>query len=232
MKITETLKRYRRLFMRVKRLYPSKRELGACGKNTILENPVYIEHPSTVFADENTRIRRNVTIINSPTEKIFIKKYSVIAPGVTIITNSHRSTVGIPHFLLGVSHINDKSADVVIEEDVWIGANATITAGVTIGRGAIVGACSLVTKDVPPYTLVAGSPAKVVKKFSAEDVMRHEAILYPVNERLTKKHLYDLLELKYKDLQVYGCNTPLTDDDKNRLAFAKKHLSFIPYDEH
>jgi maltose O-acetyltransferase len=51
---------------------------------------------------------------------------------------------------------------VLIEDDVWIGFNSTILKGVTIGRGAVVGACSLVTTDVAPYTVVAGSPARPI----------------------------------------------------------------------
>ncbi len=54
------------------------------------------------------------------------------------------------------------SAPVVIEDDVWIGFNATILKGVTVGKGAIIGACSLVTKDVAAYTVVAGSPARII----------------------------------------------------------------------
>jgi acetyltransferase-like isoleucine patch superfamily enzyme len=54
------------------------------------------------------------------------------------------------------------SAPIVIEDDVWIGFNATILKGVTIGKGAVVGAASVVTKDVPAYTVVAGSPAKMI----------------------------------------------------------------------
>lgn len=57
-------------------------------------------------------------------------------------------------------------APIVIEDDVWIGANATITKGVRIGHGAIVAAGSVVTKDVPAMTIVGGSPAKVIKEIS------------------------------------------------------------------
>ena len=55
---------------------------------------------------------------------------------------------------------------VIIEDDSWIGANAVITAGVTIGKHAIVAAGSVVTKDVPPYCIVAGNPAKVIKQYN------------------------------------------------------------------
>ena len=54
------------------------------------------------------------------------------------------------------------SAPIVIEDDVWIGFNSVILKGVTIGKGAVVGAASVVTKDVPPYVIVVGNPAKVV----------------------------------------------------------------------
>ena len=226
--ILNKLRNIKRLFTWSEHVFISKNKFGGYGENSIVEIPVYIENPKSVYIEKNTRIRHYCQIINAPTEKVIIKKYSVIAAGVTIITNSHRSTVGIPQFLLGASHINDKSADVTIEEDVWIGANATILAGVTIGRGAIVGACAVVTKDVPPYTLVIGSPARVVrKKFFSEDAIKHEAALYPENERLSEEYLHELLDVKYKDLKVYGCNTPLTDENKSRLEFIKKHLNYV-----
>lgn len=57
-----------------------------------------------------------------------------------------------------------KAAPIIIEDDVWVGFNAIILKGVTIGRGAVVGAGAVVTKDVPPYSVVAGNPAVVVKK--------------------------------------------------------------------
>lgn len=53
--------------------------------------------------------------------------------------------------------------DIVLDDDVWIGTGATILSGVHIGQGACVAACSVVTKDVPPYAIVAGNPAKIIK---------------------------------------------------------------------
>ena len=60
------------------------------------------------------------------------------------------------------------SAPVIIEDNVWIGQFATILKGVTIGKGSIVATRAVVTKDVPPYTIVAGNPAKVVKKIDID----------------------------------------------------------------
>ncbi len=61
------------------------------------------------------------------------------------------------------------SKPVVIEDNVWIGENAAILKGVTVGRGSVVACHAVVTKDVPPYTLVAGNPARVVKEITDED---------------------------------------------------------------
>jgi acetyltransferase-like isoleucine patch superfamily enzyme len=70
--------------------------------------------------------------------------------------------------------------DVVISDDVWIGTRAIILHGVTIGRGAVVAGGAVVTKNVPPYAIVGGIPARVLRyRWDAETISRHEAILYP-----------------------------------------------------
>ena len=59
-----------------------------------------------------------------------------------------------------------KASPVVIDDDVWIGFNCTILKGVKIGKGSVIAACSVVTKDVPPNVIVAGNPAKIVKSIT------------------------------------------------------------------
>ena len=61
-----------------------------------------------------------------------------------------------------------RSSPIMIEDDVWIGMNAVILKGVTIGKGAVVGACSVVTRNVPAWSVVAGNPAKIVKEIPKE----------------------------------------------------------------
>ena len=78
----------------------------------------------------------------------------------------------------------DIEKDVIVEEDARIGANVTILCGVTIGRGCIIGAGTVVRKSTPPYSIVIGNPAKVIKfVFSPEDIIEHELRLYPETER-------------------------------------------------
>ena len=86
-------------------------------------------------------------------------------------------------------------SDVIIEKDVWIGANVTILAGVTIGRGATIAAGAVVNRNVPPYCIVGGVPAKVIKRYwSVEQILEHELKLYPEGERMTREELMSLLE--------------------------------------
>lgn len=204
-------------------------KFGYKAPNAVYEEPCNIDSPSGVYLYENTKLRSNCTIINSPERKLIVKKYSAIASGCTFITNGHTSTVGIPHFLLGPSHINDKSGDIIIGEDVWMGANCTVMPGITIGRGAIIGTGSLVTKDVPPYALVVGSPAKVVgKKFELEDVIKHEKELYPENERMTYDELKSLFDSYFEGKKTFGTNRALTVEDKVKLQHVKIAYRFVP----
>ncbi len=71
-----------------------------------------------------------------------------------------------------VQTFNDNSKPVIIENDVWIGMNSTILGGVTISNGSIIGAHSIVTKDVPPYAIVAGVPARIIKYRFTEDIIK------------------------------------------------------------
>ncbi|RIK30587.1 MAG: acetyltransferase [Anaerolineae bacterium] len=89
-----------------------------------------------------------------------VGKDVMMGPYVVIVGENHNSSSReIPMRLQGYK----KYSPVRIEDDVWIGARATILPGVTIGKGAIIGASAVVTKDVPPYAICAGNPARVIK---------------------------------------------------------------------
>jgi acetyltransferase-like isoleucine patch superfamily enzyme len=103
----------------------------------------------------------------------------LFGPNVTIIAGDHRTDV-IGKFMYDVHEkLPENDRDVVIEDDVWIGANATILKGVRIGRGSVIGAASVVTRDVPPYTVYVGSPGRSASKsrFSEKEILLHESLL-------------------------------------------------------
>lgn len=217
------LKNGRHLLFRLHKDNPGRKEIGALPSHSTLAYPCHIGVPKNLFVEDYVKIRYGLTIINANRESVYIKKYTVIAPDVTIITNNHKSTVGIPQVILGESHINDKSADVIIGEDVWVGTRVTILAGVTLGRGCIVAANALVTKPVPPYALVVGMPAKIVGvKFSLSDIERHEEALYSADERLSHDELVSLFDQYYHDKKVFGCSDPLTEEQQRLVNKLKK----------
>ena len=118
--------------------------------------------------------------------QIFIGNKVLFGPHVTIIGGDHRIT-DVGRFIYDVldKHPEDDQ-DVHIEDDVWIGTNTTLLKGVTVGRGAVVAAGALVTKDVPPYAIVGGVPAKVLKyRFTPGQIQEHERQLYAEDKRLT-----------------------------------------------
>jgi len=72
----------------------------------------------------------------------------------------------------------DTDGQIIIENDCWIGSGVYILKGVTIGQGSIIGACSVITKNVEPYSIVVGAlPRKEFRRFSDEELFRHEELL-------------------------------------------------------
>jgi serine acetyltransferase len=108
--------------------------------------------------------------------RVTLGRYAMLAPEVVIVGGDHRVDVpGTPIIFSGRPEL----AKTVVGADAWIGFRAIVMAGVSIGRGAIVAAGAVVTKDVPPYEIHAGVPArKIGERFaSAADRMRHDAML-------------------------------------------------------
>lgn len=117
----------------------------------------------------------------------------IFGPNPTIITGDHRINVVGKFIMDSNEKLPENDAPVVIEDDVWCGANVTILKGVTIGRGSVVAAGAVVTKSCPPYSIIGGVPAKVLKRrFSKEEIIEHERNLFPEDERLSIEELEKL----------------------------------------
>lgn len=129
------------------------------GKNCVIQEHVFFQltkpRPKVIIGNDIIVGRGSIITAKS---LIKIGDYTIIGPFVQIIDHNHS--------FRREKLIRDQNAvieDVIIGEDVWIGGGAKILCGVNIGRGAVVGANTVVTKDIPPYAVVAGVPAKIIK---------------------------------------------------------------------
>jgi acetyltransferase-like isoleucine patch superfamily enzyme len=157
------------------------KRMGHCGIHFSFD-PV-----TSVILYESLYVGDHVTLggfsdICSTNARIIIGDHVVFGPHVSMRGGDHRTDI-VGRFVDTVGEedkLPDNDADIVIEGDNWIGMNVTILKGVTIGRGAIIAAGAVVAKDVPPYSIVGGVPGKVLKmRFSPEQIVEHETILYP-----------------------------------------------------
>ncbi len=129
---------------------------GGLGENCYVLAPIYINIADNLHIGNNVSINPYFKCMSAG--NIFIEDNVQIAMNVSIITNNHDF---YDRAVLTVK-------DVYIKKNAWIGAGATILPGVTIGENAIVGAGCVVTRDVEPNTVVAGNPARVIRKLDSE----------------------------------------------------------------
>lgn len=122
-------------------------------------------------------IGKNCTIY----PKVKCGKFTLIAPDVSILGADHRfDLIGKPIIYSGREEI----PETIIEDDVWIGKGSTILVGVKIGMGSIIATKSVVTKDIPEFSIVAGVPAIVLRQrfASAEDIEKHKQLLEEITQ--------------------------------------------------
>lgn len=116
-----------------------------------------------VHIGDNTRIGIGNTVIGPVT----IGNNVILAQNVVMSGLNHNYTnIHIPIYKQG-----ETTATITIEDDCWIGANAVITAGVTIGKHSVVAGGAVVTKSIPPYSIAAGNPAKIIKQYNHNTCM-------------------------------------------------------------
>lgn len=131
--------------------------LKEVGEHTIIDNGVTMYNPQTISIGRGVVINKGTILQSSETERI------LIGNNVTISYNSTFLTRGLDLDKYSVKKVHF-SKSIVVYDNVWIGANATILPGITIGAGAIVAAGSLVTKNVEAKVIVAGIPAKIINR--------------------------------------------------------------------
>jgi len=144
-------------------LYHScRRLLQRCGGDVDIEQGAYIGCARDISVVDHSRIGIRAWIGRGTT----IGSRVMMGPEVMIFTSNHRTTrLDVPMSEQGMT----EDMPVTIGDDVWIGARAILLPGITINSGSIVGAGAVVTKDVPPGSIVAGNPARVVRYRIAAD---------------------------------------------------------------
>lgn len=152
-----------------------KKKLIACGNNVVF-SPA-----NSIFTFSNISIGNFVNIgygadFVATKSKIIIKDNVVFGPHVSIRGGDHRFDI-VGKYIIDVTDSEKKpenDADVIFEGDNWIGMNSTILKGCTIGFGSIIAAGAVVTNSVPPFAIVGGVPAKILKyRFTEEEMKEH-----------------------------------------------------------
>ncbi|MBO3088071.1 sugar O-acetyltransferase [Cellulomonas dongxiuzhuiae] len=138
------------------------RELfGAMGERVWIEAPLQVSYGYNVSFGDDVFVNVGFTLVDDV--EVTIGSRVMIAPNVTISVTGHPVH---PELRSGMSQF---SAPVTVEDDVWIGAHVVLLPGVRVGAGSIVGAGSVVTKDVPPGVVVGGVPARVLRPITDAD---------------------------------------------------------------
>ena len=179
----------------MREIYPRPGDLQTVYLKDVVTGPNIEIGDYTMYNDferDPRDFERNNVLYHYPVngDKLRIGKFCSIACGAKFLFNSANhtlrslSTYPFPIFyeewgLEGkdIRQAWDNKGDIVIGNDVWIGYQAVILAGVTVGDGAIIGSRAVVTRDVPPYTIVGGVPAKPIRKrFDEDTIARLQAL--------------------------------------------------------
>lgn len=172
-----------------KKRYPRTGDTQTVYLKNVISNPYITVGDYTIYNDfvnDPTEFEKNNVLYHYPIngDKLAIGKFCSIACGAKFIFTSANhslnslSTYTFPIFFEewelekgDITSAWENKGDIVIGNDVWIGYEAVIMSGVTIGDGAIIGTRAVVTKDVTPYTIVGGVPAKPIRKRFSEEVI-------------------------------------------------------------
>lgn len=146
-----------------------KKLFGTCHPLTFIEPSFKCDYGFNIHTHGLTVINYNCVILD--TSPVNIGANAFIAPGVCLACAGH--AINAEQRAEGIG----SSKPITLEDNVWIGANATVCGGVTIGEGTIIGAGSVVTKDIPPGVIAGGNPCRVIRKITEADILEKKMII-------------------------------------------------------
>lgn len=176
-------------------LYPFRRKFGYIHETTEVDRPLYIAGAKNIYLHEGAHVPY-YSMLLATHASITIKKYSGAAYGLVAVSGNHARIKG--KFYRTITEAEKPAGydkPIVVEEDVWMGANVTILSGVTVGRGCTVAAGAVITRSTPPYAVIGGVPAKVIKFYwTIDEILEHEENLYAPEERFSREYLEAVFE--------------------------------------
>ncbi|MDD4720626.1 MAG: acyltransferase [Bacteroides sp.] len=190
----------RGIYFMYQSFFGSKRSKFAyIADSALVTPPTFFGNKSNIFIGENVGIGPKC-FISATNAKFIINGNCAIAEGFTVHTGNHANVLG--KFVTDINESNKPKGydkDVIVDKDVWIGCNVTLLSGVHIGRGAIVAAGAVVSRDIPPYSVAGGIPARIIKfRWTIDEIIEHESMLYPEEERIPRDELIEIFQ-KYND---------------------------------
>lgn len=154
------------------RTYFVTMNMRTVGEGVVIERGSLFAHPYNVEIGNNVYINFNAKILNTHHSHLYIGNDVIIGPELQcIFSNINHTNTDVP-----LRKAKRTYQSIIIEDDVWIGTRVTILPGVTIGKGSVVGAGAVVTKDIPPYTIVGGVPARMIKNRREQAKIKAEII--------------------------------------------------------
>ena len=155
------------------RLPIMKEILGSVGKTYYFQGPVQFNYGSHTFIGENFFANFNFTVMDDA--RVYIGDNVAIGPNVSLMATNHpllaRERMGMDEE--GRTTMAEFAEDIHIGDNVWIACNTVVIGGVTIGKNCVIGAGSVVTKDIPEGYLAYGNPCRPVRPITEADSMKH-----------------------------------------------------------